>query len=170
MNDEQLRRCLERLRGGDRSALEEIYSGLKTPIFTVALRITGSRQLSEDVVQEVFVKLFVSPPEASVKKPRAYIFRMAHNMALDIAKKFPPYEELTEESASYTLDSGTRLDIKAALDSLEEQQRRVVTLRVSAGLKFREIAEITGEPLGTVLWRYNKAIAALRRFLDGGTV
>ena len=63
-------------------------------------------------------------------------------------------------------DSGEKLDIERALDQLDEPKRRIVTLHINAGLKFREIAEIMDIPLGTAIWRYNDAIKRLRELLS----
>jgi RNA polymerase sigma-70 factor (ECF subfamily) len=62
----------------------------------------------------------------------------------------------------------TRLDIESALKNLELEDREIVTMRINANMKFREIAELTKKPLGTVLWRYQRAIGRLREILSGG--
>lgn len=167
MTDTELRQALSRLRDGDSSALAEIYDTLSTPLYTIALRITGRRQLAEEVVQELFMKLHTSPPR-DIDKPRAYLFRAARNCALDILRREPSHdniEEHTELPAPVREDTS---DITAALAQLPEQQRSIVVLHINAGLKFREISEVTETPLGTVLWRYNKALSALRDILNGG--
>ena len=62
MGNDELRDELVKVLAGDRAAFEKIYDGLKTPMYTIILRITGDRSLSEDILQEVFVKLYRSPP------------------------------------------------------------------------------------------------------------
>lgn len=168
MTDEELRGLLTLISSGDRSAFDRLYSGLSAPVFTIALRITKNRVLAEDTVQEVFIKLYRSPPDGELAKPRAYIFRAAHNTALDMLRKNPPHEDIEEHTDISSPEREDYSDVTAALNSLDEAQRAVVTLHINAGLKFREIAELTGTPLGTVLWRYNKAISRLRQILNGG--
>lgn len=170
MTDNELRELLSRLRKGDKNALSEIYDGLSAAIFTVALRITHDRALAEDAVQELFVKLIKSPPEEDLKKPRAYIFKAARNTALDILRKNPAHDDIEEHADIPAPRKADYSDVTEALYSLPEQQRSIVVMHVNAGLKFREIADITELPLGTVLWRYRKAIAAMREALDGGTL
>ena len=168
MTDDTLRELLKRLQNGDSDALCEIYDGLSTPIYTVALRITGDRVLAEDAVQELFIKLYRSPPDSGIKKPRAYIFKAARNMALDILRANPSHdstEELQDIPAPQCEDN---TDVAAVLAMLPEEQRSVVTLHINAGFKFREIAQMTGAPLGTVLWRYRKALATMKEQLSGG--
>lgn len=170
MTDNELRELLSRLKKGDKNALSEIYDGLSAAIFTVALRITHDRTLAEDAVQELFLKLMKSPPDEHLKKPRAYIFKAARNTALDILRKNPAHDDIDEHNDIPAPHKADYSDVTEALYSLPEQQRSIVVMHINAGLKFREIADITELPLGTVLWRYRKAIAAMREALDGGTL
>ena len=69
MTDQQLKTQLEALKTGDRQVFLKIYQELKTPVYTVLVRLTGDRLLSEDLLQEVFLRIYRQPPEA--EKPRA---------------------------------------------------------------------------------------------------
>ena len=171
MNNEQLTRSLEAIRGGNQAAFEELYKDMQTPIFTVVFRITWDQSTSEDVLQEVFVKLFMSPPEPSIKNPRAYIFQMARNLAIDSVRKQSQHISLddAENTVHQPLDDvAMRMDIENALKTLTAQDCQIVTLHLIGTLKFREISEIMSIPLGTVLWRYQKAIGNLKKLLSGG--
>lgn len=173
MNDEELRANFELLHHGDQTAFEEIYNEMKTPIYTVVLRIMQDRELAEDIMQEVFIKLFLSPPESSIRKPRAYIFQIARNLAIDGLKKQPKYadidccENLMHDSLH---DFSTKLDVESALRTLPLIEIQIVTMHINGGLKFREVADIVEMPLGTVLWKYQQAIGKLRLILDGGAL
>ncbi len=171
LSDKRLLALIGEMRGGSMKAFEEIYSALSKPVYTVALRIVGERTLAEDITQDVFVKLYSSPPDDSVKKPRAYIFAMTHNAAINSLKKMPRLEDI--ESAEdipdgYSLQSAaeSRLDIAAALAKLPRTEREIVALHINGGFKFREIAQIMGIPAGTAAWRWNKAIKTLRQILE----
>ncbi len=169
MTDNELRAALMRVGSGDCSALAEIYDGLSTPLYTIALRITKRRDLAEDAVQELFLKLQSAPPKKELSKPRAYLFKAVRNAAVDMLRKNPSHENVEDYSELAAPETEYASDIAEALESLPEQQRSIVTLHINAGLKFREIAQITDTPLGTVLWRYNKALGTLRDILNGGT-
>ena len=168
MTEIELCAKLEAIRSGDMAAFEEIYSELKTPVMTVALRITGNRHTAEDILQEVFVKLYQAPPDPQIKKPRAYIFRMARNLAIDgmRTQQSVSLEDYEDTLQSKDPDPAGRLDIEAAMSALPSEQRQVVSLHLNGGLKFREIADVTDTPLGTVLWRYQKAIKRLQNLLE----
>lgn len=173
MNDAELRDAFALLRQGELAAFEKIYAELSAPLFTVTLRITRDRSLSEDVLQEVFLKLYQSPPGPCVQNPRAYLFQMARNQALDELRRRPDHaalDELPELSRPGGEDPARRLDLERAMGALAPVERQITALHLNGGLKFREIAPMVGAPLGTVLWRYRRAIGKLRILLNGGSL
>ena len=169
MNDQELRVQFERMARGETEAFDAVYADMKMPVYTVILRTLGDRQLAEDVLQEVFVKLYRRPP-CEVRAARAYLFRMARNSALDCLRRQPSFEgdealDSVPDDAPTDGGVGLRMDLEAALQRLSVNDRQIVTLHSLAGLKFREIAELMRLPLGTVLWRYRRAIERLRELL-----
>ena len=171
MDDQALRRALDLVRRGDRDAFEELYRDLSTPVFTILLRVTRDRGLAEDLLQEFFLKVYRTPPGPAVKKPRAYLFRMAGNLALDALRAKKETEPLEDWAGpAREGDPLRRLALEEAFDGLSPAERQTAALHLNGGLTFREIAEATGTPLGTVLWRYRSAIGKLREALSGGIV
>ncbi len=164
---------LAALRSGDMAAFEEIYEELKTPAYTVILRILRDESLAEDVLQEVFVKLYLSPPPENVRSPRAYLLQTAHNLAIDCERRqrpAVPFEEVEATARSGERDVELKLDLENAIATLPAVDSQIVTLHLNGGLPFREVARILRLPLGTALWRYHRAIARLRFLLTGGAV
>ncbi|MGI6168731.1 MAG: RNA polymerase sigma factor [Christensenellales bacterium] len=173
MDNEELRSRFTALREGDKIAFEEIYNDLKTPMYTIVLRITQDKGLSEDILQEVFIKLYQSPPQPSIRNPRAYLFQMARNLAIDSLRRKPKFASLESLDNLIYLpweDHSIKMDIDQALKTLPLQESQIVSLHVNGALKFREIAGMMDIPLGTVLWKYQKAVGRLRLILSGGIV
>jgi len=171
MDDRQLQILLGQLQQGNSDTLDALYRELNRPIYTVILRMTGNTALSEDILQEFFVKLYRNPPAAMPKKPRAYLFQMAHNLTVDHLRRERPTTSLsdcaeTPQSPEFSLVE--RMDLERAMASLSPLDREIVTLHAGAGLTFREVAAVTALPLGTALWRYQRAIQRLRELLNGG--
>lgn len=171
LDNQELIDQLERFRKGNQEAFQAIYNELKTPIYTIIYRILYDRILVEDVMQEIFLKISQTPPPSNVKKPRAWIFQMSRNLAIDYKRKIKetaPYIEETQ-SANVMIEQSvsTRIDVEKALQHLSDSEREIVTLRLNAELKFKDIAELTDTPLGTVLWKYRQSIKQLRTLLAG---
>lgn len=169
LSNEELRIKLIALHSGDKIAFEEIYNDLKKPMYTIILRILQDKSLSEDILQEVFVKLFQSPPKPSVKNPRAYLFQIARNLAIDNVRKRRQFVDLESiENIVYLIpeDPCQKVDIENAIKTLPLQESQIVSLHINGALKFREIVDIMDIPLGTVLWKYQKALGRLRHILS----
>ena len=170
MNEKQLKDAFQKMQNGDREQFALIYEQLKKPVFTIAYRITLSQASAEDITHDLFLELLSSPPPPKVENPRAWIFKMARNLAIDALRKKQPIEPLEESVLSGEPDFTLRLDMETAFSRLSEDERQLVALHLSAGLTFREVASIVERPLGTVLWRYRLALGKLRNLLDGGNL
>lgn len=158
------------LRSGDHAAFEEIYEYLKTPMYTIILCITQDHTLSEDILQEVFLKLYQSPPKPPIENPRAYLFQTARNLAIDNVRTQSRLTDLEgmEHLTYLPADDALRMDVDRTINALPLQERQIVSLHINGELTFREIAGMLDLPLGTVLWKYQKAIKWLRSHLSGG--
>ena len=168
MTDSELRGLLERMRARDLGALSELYTELNRPVYTVLLRITRDPWLAEDLLQDCFLRLWEAPPEPQVKKPRAYLFQSARNLALDALRRerrSVPLEDCALPSVPGPDALQSELD--RALASLPEEERQIVTLHLNGGLKFRELASLLGLSVGAVYGRYRRALKALRDDLKG---
>ncbi len=172
MNENELHAAFALVRDGDKDEFAHLYSEMKTPVFTVISRIVRSRAMAEDITQEVFVKLYVSPPPPSIKHLRAWIFKMARNLAIDALRKKEAVD--LEDAQDLSDDSGdgiaARMDIEAAIAALSCTERQIVTLHLNGGLTFSDIAAIVGVSLPAVYRKYRKAIQSLREKLNGGFV
>lgn len=172
MDNKKLKSLFEKFEEGDIDAYFDIYQEMKIPVYTIIYRILYDHMMSEDVLQDIFLRLYRIPPPHFVENPRAWIFQMARNLAIDYKRKIKENEPLSQEreASNFTLENEItiKLDVEMALRSLSMEEREIVTLYLNGGLRFREIAKLTNTPLGTVLWRYRKSISKLRKILSGG--
>ena len=168
MDNSHLQEYFARVRHGDTEAYAAIYTDLKTPVYTVIYRIVGCHESAEDIMQELFLRLFRQPPDKSVKNLRAYIFRAAHNMALDHLRRNRPLSLDDADSSESVCESelDTELDIDAALRRLTDEERRVVILRINAALTLHETAQIMGKSAASVHRTYNRALKKLKQLLQ----
>src|SRR5699024_3899177 len=115
------------------------YEGLKIPVYTIIYRILYDHMLAEDVMQDVFLKLYKNPPSLQVKNPRAWIFQMARNLAIDHIRKRRDHstfsDMITHEQDILENQVSTKLDIESALRKLSSEDREIVTLHLNGDLK-----------------------------------
>ena len=170
MTDLNLRDMFSRIQNGDKESFVRVYQELKQPVYTICYRITQSKETAEDITHDVFVKLFRSPPDASVKNIRAWIFQMARNLAIDALRKKSMMAE-QEEDANIPDDFNhihLRMDIESALRKLPREEREILTLHLNAGFSFKEISGIVNLSLPATYRKYRKALKAIETELNGG--
>ncbi len=170
MSEINLQELFARIQQGDREAFACVYQTLKQPVFTICYRITQSREAAEDITHDVFVKLFRSPPDPSVKNIRAWIFQMARNLSIDaLRKKSRTAEQDPPSTANDMYDRiHLRMDIEAALRNLPADERDILILHLNADLHFREISHIVGLSLPATYRKYRKALKHIQAAMNGG--
>jgi RNA polymerase sigma-70 factor (ECF subfamily) len=176
-------RLMLRFQKGEVRAFEELVRRHRAPVFSFLLRLTGDRGRAEDLCQETFLRVVRA---ADGWEPRAlfrtWLYAVARNQAQDEARR-KAFRRTDPEAdpagtAAASDDPGPeeaaagallRPKLEAALASLPAEQREVFLLREHAGLRFPEIADVTGVPENTVKSRMRYALEALReRLLEMG--
>ena len=153
---------------GDKNAFGAVYEELKMPVFVAVYRIVQNREAAEDVTHDVFIKMFTGASR-EIKNPKAWVFKMARNAALDLLRKRQTEQLSDEMAAGDTIDADiTRIGIESAMSKLCKEEREILTLHINADLPFKEISDITGLSLPSVYRRYRKALSKLKNELNGG--
>ena len=168
-----------RLNDDDRQLLETLLAQLGPRIHGYARKLLGSRE-AEDVVAEVFARAADNIDSLRrCERPDYYLLAATRNLCRDIMKRRRPDTvpgEILEETCGTRVssESSSRADdldrLRDAVGRLPVAQREVVVLRMTAGLKFSEIAELLGVPLGTALSRMSAALERLKAEMGVGDV
>jgi RNA polymerase sigma-70 factor, ECF subfamily len=181
LSDEQL---MARLDGPEvEAALSELYDRYIRTVYGVGIKILGDRSSAEELVQEVFLKVWRSsgtfdPSRASFS---TWLYRVTRSVALDLYRKrtsrIRPVPNADSQIAAardssagpeeIVDDSWLSWRMSNALEELGATQREVVELAYFQGLSQREISQRTGMPLGTVKSRTASAMKRLRQGLAG---
>jgi RNA polymerase sigma-70 factor (ECF subfamily) len=172
---------LARVGTGDEAALEVLYQRYGGACFALARRIIDDSQLAEDVVQQVFLAMWqgsgYDPGRGAVS---TWLLSVTHHKAVDAVrresnrrKRLASEQTLLEVAAAGPgPDDETWQRLRAdrtrqALRLLPAEQREVLLLAYFGGYTQREIADMTGLPLGTVKSRTLAAMRRLREHLGG---
>jgi RNA polymerase sigma-70 factor, ECF subfamily len=135
-----------------------------------ARALTRDTETADDVVQDTLVRALRSEHLFHGGDVRAWLYTILTNLnrnRLRSLSRRPTVTPIKDGDAAITgPDSGSR-DIARALDELAEDQRVALLLVVLEGLTYREVAEVQGVPIGTVMSRLARARAQLRAYLDG---
>ena len=176
---EKQKQLLLAVAGGDEAALSALYDLFERPLFSLGMRWLGEREMAEELVQEVIVRIWKGAPTFDPTRGQAssWIFGVARNTATDLARakqrrpvpveqvQAPQAERLDEDAAWRGWEVGR------AVNALPVDQQRVVELAFVDRYTHAEIARSLDVPLGTVKSRMYQALRKLKAMLlEAGVV
>lgn len=168
-----------RIKEKDKDALEHLYDRYEKILFSFLYKMTQDRDLAEEALQEVFIKIWrgIGEYDDSKGKFTSWLFRMAQNSAIDLIRKRKaatvPLDEVaempsTDSSVEQTAEwQEEKEHIQAAVSQLSAEQQEMIQLFYFKGHTHEKIAEISGLPLGTVKSRIRLALGKLKKTLHG---
>jgi RNA polymerase sigma-70 factor (ECF subfamily) len=169
-------------KAGSAPAFAVLFERYHTRVFAFALRLTGDRQMAEDLAQRAFLNLYKKPPPGTGRATfKTLIFTVVRNEGLNELKRRGRRREATIDGAPEVADrrrDGPAAEVAGrdeaarlgeALATLPEDEREIVLLREAEGLTFREVCETTGLTRDTVRWRLTRGMERLRKALGVAT-
>ena len=173
---------MQLVRRGDTFAFEVVYERHATAAFSLAYRMTGARNVAEDVVQEAFLSLWRSGARYDRDRGsvRTWVLGIVHNRAIDALRRSMVHDRrrASDEGIEERFESGERTDVevarrdearevRTALRSLPAEQSHVIKLAYFGGFSHSEIADMLDTPIGTVKGRMRLGLKKMRGELNG---
>jgi RNA polymerase sigma-70 factor (ECF subfamily) len=159
----------------DQQALAEAYRRHAGAVFALAQRLLRERAMAEEIVQEVFLRLWNRPEafDPSRGSLRSYLLAQCHGRAIDLLRSETSRRQREEKDARRTAEAGYDVEhevvdlavaerVRGALDDLQVNERRAIELAYLGGHTYREVAELLDEPEGTVKSRIRSGLKKLR--------
>ncbi len=168
---------IERVIAGDESALAALYDRYSRMLHSMLVRILRDTQAAEEILQDIFFQLWNNAAKFDSARGSlpGWLLVSARNRAISrLRRRIPSEGEELEENAialPFNLESDLAQQqllgkVRSALETLPEGQRQAVELAYFEGMTHNEIAERTGEPLGTVKTRLRSAVETLKKKLQ----
>ena len=164
-----MKEYIEQFKAGDYASFGEFYKLTSKQVYFSALGVLKSPSLADEIVQETYVAFLKNvdkmDPNGNIG---VYLAVIARNKSLNRIKyeRRTIYDEDAVTAAKADV-GGTDFEAEDLLNLLDDSlDREIVVYHVISGFRFREIAKTVGKPLGTVLWRYNRAMKLLREKAD----
>lgn len=172
--------ALQGVGRGERSALKTVYELTSAKLLGVIVRIERDRETAEDVLQDVYLKVWrrAGRFDASRGSPITWLCAIARNAAIDSCRgrsreASVPDDDLPEIEDDASLADEMLCDMEDAarvhdcLDTLQQDHRRSIRLAFFDGLSHSELAERIGVPLGTMKSWIRRGLASLKGCLGG---
>lgn len=165
--DTELKVIFNRIRNGDRTAFSDLFLNYRKLVFSVAMSIINNYDSAKDITQNVFLKLYILDKDKfPASSELSWLYTVAKNESLVFMRRKPKevsiegYEEVPDQDVFQEVIS--KDTYYSLVKNLPQEQREIVTLKVLGGLTHKEIAAILKMPIGTVQWKYHKAVHKLR--------
>jgi len=156
--------------------IEQVFAALESPLLIYARRLLGDADVSEDIVQEAFMKLHAQ--FHAVLAPQPWLYRTVHNLAVDHqrrASKIVLVGDGAEDVACPVNDASDSQPlpdeqiarwegiglVRLVLETLDARSRELIRLRFNEDLSYKEIAEQTGLTVGHVGYLLHHALKAM---------
>ena len=172
---------MQLVRRGEAAAFEVVYERHATAAFSLAYRMTGTRNVAEDVVQEAFLALWRSGAryDRTRGSVRTWVLGIVHNRAIDALRRSVVHERRRASDAGLEerFESGDRTDVEAArrdearevrdaLRALPPEQSKVIELAYFGGFTHSEITSMLDTPIGTVKGRMRLGLEKMRTRME----
>lgn len=159
----RLTTALAQVADGDRAALRTVYDMTSAKLFGVCLRICQDREVAEDILQDVYIKVWTRAGrfDASRASPITWLCTIARNAAIDWRRATGGPVLLPEDAAADVADASLsapevidadreRARIFTCLDTLDDKQRGAIRSAFYDGLSYPQLADRMSVPLGTM--------------------
>lgn len=171
------------ISGGNSQALEALYDRYAAVVYRMALRIVKSQELAEDIVQEVFWRVWRRSSSFERERGRVaqWLFGIVHNLCIDELRRLrsrpisvyedvehPLIQQLPDQRidvAGAAWHGEQRRFIVSALGQLPDAQRQAIEMAYFGGMSHQEIAQKLGRPLGTIKTRVRLGLHKLKLLL-----
>ena len=179
-DEEYLQDLIARIVKQDQAAFSALFKAMSARVYSLALRITGNKQLAEEATEDSFFQVWRQAPRFDPAKgtAKAWILTIARSRALDAWRSIPPFDsqedyEMDERSSNEDQRSlqdflsafEQHQELHKAVASLEPVPRQLIALSFFKGLSHEEIANHAELPLGTVKSHLRRAILHLKTAL-----
>ena len=157
---------------GDEEAMAALFDRYSKVVYSVALRVLRDPASAEDVLQEIFMQIWRSPDGfiATRGSLGGWLAVVSRNRSIDALRRKRPTELVDDLALAspYNLAEESERNImiekaREVIHLLPAEQRKTLEMAFFDGLTHSEIAEMTGDPLGTVKTRIRSALLVLRK-------
>lgn len=160
------------VQSGDEQAMAALFDRYSRVVYSVALRVLRDPSSAEDILQEVFLQIWRNPESFAATRGSlgGWLAVVARNRSIDLLRRKRPTETVDEivlPAAANLADEAERAFMveraRVVMQQMPIEQRKTLEMAFFEGLTHAEIAEMTGDPLGTVKTRIRSALLTLRK-------
>ncbi len=160
------------VRSGDEPAMASLFDRYSKVVYSVALRVLRDPASAEDVLQEIFMQIWRNPDSFTAARGSlgGWLAVVSRNRSIDTLRRKRPTDSVDDIVLASPYNLATEAERNSLMErargiitQLPSEQRKTLEMAFFDGLTHSEIAEMTGDPLGTVKTRIRSALLTLRK-------
>lgn len=171
--DDKIEQVVRLCKKGDSAAWLELVESCSGRMLSYFIANTRDRNQAEDLLSEFYLKLYKSINGYKGGSFDAWLYKIAYSVYYDYLRKIIRERENAqlyhEEMAYLNNDEAPDddlPDVEQALAELDEESRSLIILRYYSDMSFKEIADATGRPIGTILTKVHRSLKKLKQKMD----
>lgn len=172
----EIKNIFKEIKKGNKNEIELLYKKYQKLVYAISFSILKNKENSEDVVQKVFLKIWkMNKEKLPTKNETSWLYSLTKNETLNFIRYRK--NEINFDNLYYIGDEDTEIQkiieqdkFNKLINELNLQEREIVSLKVLSNLSFKEISKMLNIPIGTVQWKYYKAIKTLKIILSNLTI
>ena len=172
IKNENLHEIFQKIISGDETAIEKLYKNYKNLVMNILFSIVKNRDLSEEISQIVFMKIIkLEKSKLPTTNELSWIYTVTKNQTIEYIRK--QHNEIDIEEIYDIPNLKNEIDEIIDIDEfnritqcLDYTEKEIVSLKIISNFTFKEISQILNMPIGTVQWKYYKAVHTLKIFIS----
>lgn len=173
IDEKELHDLFAEFKNNNQAAYNELYKKYYSLVYGIAFSVMKNKEDSEDIVNEVFTKIYkIDKEKLPVSGESSWLFTVTRNECFSTIRKAKQNVSIDEiyEVPSKSQEIEEIIDIdyyNKIISKLSEQEKTIVSLKILSNFTFSKISQIMGIPIGTVQWKYYKAMNSLKISISG---
>lgn len=171
INDTQLKELFIEIKHNNKIAFEKLYNQYNKLVYRIAFSILKNKQDSEDIVQNVFTKLYtIDKSKLPNNNEATWLYSVTKNETLNFLHK--KHSNISLENIYEIEDTNNEINKIIDIDTynrliskLDDKEKEIISLKVLGNFSFDEIGNLLNKPTGTIKWKYYKSIHTLKILL-----
>lgn len=172
INKEELHDIFNGVANSNETKFNELYDKYKKLVYAIAFSILKNRENCEEIVQIVFIKIWgLEKIKLPANNEASWLYSITKNETLNFLRS--KKEEINIDTMYCINEENNEIDKIIEQDSfnriiskLKRDEQEIVSLKILSDLSFKEIAQVLNKPIGTIQWKYYKAVHSLKILLS----
>ena len=172
IDEKELNELFKEIKNNNKIAFEKLYGRYNKLVYGIAFSILKNKQDTEDMVQNVFTKIYsIDKNKLPSSNEASWLYSVTKNETINYLKNKKNNIDL--DSIYELEDNNNEIDkiinqdkYNRIISKLNEKEREIVSLKILSNLSFEEIGKILNVPTGTIKWRYYKSVHTLKLLLS----